>query len=40
MVTTRDHTEISELRKVLKLDEDTKPESVNATETPSAVAVS
>jgi hypothetical protein len=40
MVTTRDHTEISGLRKVLKLDEETKPEIGNTIETPSAVAVS
>jgi hypothetical protein len=39
MVTTRDHTEISGLRKVLELDED-KPEIDNTIETPSVVAVS
>jgi hypothetical protein len=40
MVTTRDHTEIADLREVLKLNEDTKSEIDNTINTPAHVAVS
>ena len=40
MVTTRDHTEIADLRKVLKLDEDTKSEIDDVSDTPVPLAVS